>query len=257
MQINEGRVMRNFLLGMGLVVAFALVTPASAQDWTGFYVGGNAGYGVDSARSAKFPPNSTNAVYFTDGDFPTTLETDASGFVGGGQLGYNYQLAPQWVVGVEGDMQGSDINGSKTVMTIPNGDIPFTTTLRQRNSWFGTLRPRAGYIFPNPNWLTYVTAGLAVGNTSVRFNTLPTYVACSGSTTCANGSGSSVKLGWTIGAGEEVMIAANWTVKVEYLFVDLGRQSASAQSTLPGAVFKASARFEDHVVRIGVNYKFW
>lgn len=140
-----------------------------------------------------------------------------SGFVGGVQAGYNFQNGP-WVFGVEGDIQATGAD---------NTFAPWKFS----NPWFGTLRGRAGYAFSNV--LFYGTAGLAFGE--LRGQTF-------------GWTESHTTAGWTIGAGAEVGLAPNWSVKLEYLYIDL--------STSQFAITGVSNGYSASVVRAGVNYRF-
>ncbi|WP_061029897.1 outer membrane protein [Bradyrhizobium sp. CCH5-F6] len=140
-----------------------------------------------------------------------------SGFVGGVQAGYNFQNGP-WVFGVEGDIQAT------------GADDTFAPW-KFSNPWFGTLRGRAGYAFSNV--LFYGTAGLAFGE--LRGQTF-------------GWTESHTTAGWTIGAGAEVGLASNWSVKLEYLYIDL--------STSQFAITGVSNGYSASVVRAGVNYRF-
>ena len=140
-----------------------------------------------------------------------------SGFVGGVQAGYNFQNGP-WVFGVEGDIQAT------------GADDTFAPW-KFSNPWFGTLRGRAGYAFSNV--LFYGTAGLALGE--LRGQTF-------------GWTESHTTAGWTIGAGAEVGLASNWSVKLEYLYIDL--------STSQFAITGVSNGYSASVVRAGVNYRF-
>ena len=190
----------------------APVVYAPVFTWTGAYVGVNAGYGWGKVKGAS--------AYFDD---PT-------GFVGGAQIGANYQVPnTAFVLGAEADIQYSGIEGKA------NG--PGFNALgdaKQQVEWFGTLRPRAGFALDRT--LLYVTGGLAYGNQKLS---IPGY-----------SSGSSTDVGWTAGAGAEYAFTNNFTAKVEGLYVDLGK------SDLVPAAPIAKTGTEFGVVRAGVNYKF-
>ena len=109
---------------------------------------------------------------------------------------------------------------------------------------------------PFDNWLIYATGGLALGSTELSFSTVPTAAACSTVLTCTNGSITRTKVGWTIGGGVEYGLNAKWTVRAEYLYVDLGSQSLTLASTAPGFGFTASTRYQENIVRGAVNYWF-
>jgi outer membrane immunogenic protein len=240
--------------------------PIAPPSWTGFYIGANAGYGWSASSSASFSGASVGSSnitdFFADNEFPASLSPMPKGFVGGGEIGYNWQVAPTWLLGLEADFQGSDINGTDTQSPIPtvSGLAPFTTSLEERIRWFGTVRGRAGFL-PTDNVLIYGTGGLAYGQTEISFNTVPSASAalCTLNFTCASGSASTTSVGWTAGAGLEWMIAPHWTVKAEYLYVDLGTLSVTGDtvpSAIPPGSFTASGRFREDIVRGGVNFKF-
>jgi outer membrane immunogenic protein len=256
-------------LALALVATAALTQLASAADlpakaytkapamvaaynWTGWYAGVNAGYGWDS-RAVDFSGNPATAGFFAANEFPTSLASNAKGFVGGAQIGYNWQMGG-FVTGLEADIQGSGIKSSETLAPTPTGGFAvFNTTAEKKNTWFGTVRARIG--LPVDNWLFYATGGFAYGNTSVSFNTVPAAFACSALFTCANGSSSGTSTGWTGGLGVEAGLAGNMTLRAEYLYVDLGSRSVTAVSTAPGFSFTASSRFRENIARVALNFR--
>lgn len=227
-----------------------------AFNWSGFYVGGNIGYSWGrSENDGVISAVSTGAPLFF-----ATSRNDVNGVIGGGQFGYNWQMS-NWVVGLEADFQGSGEKGSSLFICAacsPGGNI--TTDLTQKLNWFGTVRGRAG-ILVTPTILLYGTGGLAYGEidtggslTGTNINFAPTSVLFP--------SVNSTQVGWTAGAGVEGRIGGNWTMKLEYLFMDLGTVSggpiastiASGRVTALGASY--SSHFTDNVVRVGFNYLF-
>jgi outer membrane immunogenic protein len=253
-------------------------------DWTGFYVGGNVGYSWGNS-------NSTQTL--TDPGTGTVLNSAATkfhmdGVIGGGQLGYNWQR-DKWVFGLEADIQASGQAGNGSAVcaggtaTVLNslcalghiGDttpfnvpaFPVTGTLAESLDWFGTVRGRIG-VLADPKVLLYATGGLAYGevgasNTVGGFNiTGPQGVNGSTITPFAAGSSnSSLRVGWTVGAGVEGVIGGNWTAKLEYLYIDLGNVSGSFATPLiaPSGAFATSSyssHITDNILRVGINYKF-
>ncbi|MBP0580764.1 porin family protein [Labrys sp. LIt4] len=212
--------------------------------WTGFYAGLSAGYGrgnldtdlkaVPTARGEELE----NALGFGLNGGIARVKDTANGFVGGGQIGYNYQLDPHWVVGAEADLQYAGLDSKKTF--IGNQNIP--VTVKTELDWFGTARLRAGYAFDNV--LVYGTGGLAYGRVKSKVSTAGTSL-----------SGSETKFGWALGAGAEYALTQNWTVRAEYLYVDLGKaETIKANSEIAQVTAKADVSV--HTVRAGVNYKF-
>ena len=224
-------------LGVFLFAA-AAVTPAGAADfyldaasapalrgtfdWTGFYAGINAGIGGD-----RF-------VYSGAGS-PSELSLRSSEFLGGAQLGYNRQVTPQLVVGLEADIQKSGLRGT---IDAASGA---TASAGAELDWFGTARARLGVATDRA--LVYGTGGLAYG-TATTHSFDP-----GGATT---GSTTTVKTGWTVGGGVEVGLTDNLTLKTEYLYVDLGADPLV--TTSPGETVEETTRA--HVMRAGLNQRF-
>jgi len=122
--------------------------------------------------------------------------------------------------------------------------------------WFGTVRLRAGYN-PSTNWLFYVTGGLAFGESQYNFNFSQPGAANNfpPSPTTYALSQSQTSVGYAVGAGGEVKPNRNWSVKGEYLFVDLGRRTINTRD-IDGFPFMVSYSVRDHIARIGLNYAF-
>jgi len=210
------------------------------------------------------------------------------GFVGGGQIGFNWQFSPLWVVGVEGDFQGADQKEHGGPLT-NNFSFPvfevtptpgFFDTAHGTNvldytakiDWFGTARVRAGYLFGDGAVLTYVTGGLAYGKVDVS----GTSAFTAGTGTPGEGpfgqafNHSNVNTGWVVGSGTEGKLAnfPGWTYRIEGLYMDLGHLDA----TSPGGSFSKTSggnsftvvagpvhthtRFTDTILRAGVSYQF-
>lgn len=253
------------------------VAPAAGHDWTGFYVGVNAGYGrsdpnnritgdvFDGAGSLLL-----NSVFNVDGiDFNTfPLSNTMSGALGGVQAGFNWQLGPRWVAGVETDIQLSALKGSATVA--PGGVVGLSLSWSQQIDWFSTLRGRLGYELTD-ELLVFATGGLAYGETKASASiaasgigtTFPpgfaTVLTCPGGSVCLAGARSGVSAGWAAGGGLEYAAWRNVTVKLEYLHVDLGSQNVLMVVQAPSTGnATTTARFENafDLVRGGVNLRF-
>ena len=265
------------LLIAGVALTALIGTPALAADmaapvykapppvappcvWCGWYVGLNVGgaWNANSSAATFGPSTAATDVFFANNEFPTSLSTNPKGVIGGGQIGYNWQASSNFVLGLEADIQGSGYKGTAAATPVPTGGfVPFVTSVEQHSNWFGTVRGRAGFV-ASPNLLIYGTGGLAYGQTEVSFNTAPTGFACGPGFTCAAASSSTTRAGWTAGGGLEWMIAPHWSLKAEYLYVDLGTQSATSATTTAGPAFgfTASARFRENIARGGVNWHF-
>jgi outer membrane immunogenic protein len=143
-------------------------------------------------------------------------------------------MAP-WVLGVEGDYSWADIESSSATCG-PAPSHGCGTRLRS----FGTLRGRIGYAMgPQGTWLPYITGGFAGGDVYAWDDLTPA-------------SGNQFRVGWTLGGGIETVLAPNWTVKLEYLYIDLGK--AQLFNVFPAVPETVS--FNANIFRLGVNYKF-
>jgi outer membrane immunogenic protein len=238
--------------------------PPPPPMWTGFYLGLNAG-GTWTSGGAGYAtnwavgePGETNALL--RGSLPGSA---ASGFMGGGQVGYNWQLN-SFVVGIEADMQGvagnsGAINSVDAAIDAFTGDPYVTISNRSaRLDYLGTVRGRLGWLFA-PTLLVYGAGGLAYGGVSGSATSLMSSLV----TDSGVGGGlvfADTRVGWTAGGGLEWMFWPNWSAKVEYLRYDLGSIRSSASFIEPGGTWgQASSvrqRFDGNLVRAGLNYHF-
>jgi outer membrane immunogenic protein len=203
-----------------------MLAPTPVYNWTGFYVGGNLGRAWGNLEVSDV----------TNGG---TISPDASGFTGGGQFGYDYQMGP-WVIGIRNLINGTNISKNLTY-TSPN----FSGTINSHVNWFDTLTARGGYLV-QPNLLLYVQGGAAWTKWDVTFNNNGSQV----------GGISGSKTGWTAGGGVEWMFVPHWSAFLEYNYMGFGTYS-NAVNTCIGATcgtFSGKADIQD--VLVGVNYKF-
>jgi outer membrane immunogenic protein len=230
--------MKKFLLGTVALVALGATAPALAADlaarpvyskapayaapiynWTGFYIGGHIG--------GEFGGNN---------GFPGTLNSNNSGsFLGGLQGGADYQFAPNWVIGIEGQYSWLSNNNSAT---FANGLV-----YNNNQRGLGSVTGRLGYTW-GPAML-YAKGGYAYSNynESLTFGGVPQPFALN----------SSHHDGYTVGAGLEYMFAQNWSAKVEYQYYNFGSTSFV---TPVGLVPFGSTRDDEHTVKAGINYRF-
>ncbi len=201
--------------------AAAVVTPV--YNWTGLYVGLSGGYVWGRSQYDFIDAGTFSERY------------NVNGGIIGGTLGYNWQVN-QFVFGVEGDISWTSANGDGLCA---NPAFACETKL----PWLGTVRARAGVAFDNV--LLYATGGLAVGEIKARDFNIATGVIF--------GEDRDTRVGWTVGAGVEWAINYNWSVKAEYLYVDLGELKSPAGILAPG---RTNVDLTSHVARIGVNYRF-
>ena len=226
--------------------------PPPVWSWTGFYLGGNVGYGWgSSAANETFIDSVTGLVLGTG-----TGTVHPNGVIGGGQIGYNWQFG-NWVTGLEADIQASGQQGSATLIC-PAGICSATTvtsSLTEKLEWFGTVRPRLGWTV-TPTTMIYATGGLAYGELSDN-GTISNAVTTTGF------SLSKTSVGWTAGGGIEGQLTGNWTWKVEYLFLALDEPSGTFSTTIlppfrgtgPNTT-NIDPIFTDNIVRAGINYKW-
>lgn len=248
--------------GADLRVAKApIVAPVPVWNWSGFYIGGHVGGGIGDADVALFPGagwtingSPTAAPWLIDNGSP---KLRSSGALGGVQAGFNVQNA-NWVWGVEADISATGISASRnTGVLVP----PPVTTLADRSlherdelRWLATFRGRLGYAAQQ--WLLYITGGAAVGERAFSQNIL---VEPQPGFNNNRGATSTTRVGWTAGAGFEYLLSRNWSVKGEYLYVDLGKVSVFSDSdTAPGfgLTINTSSHLTLHTARVGLNYKF-
>jgi outer membrane immunogenic protein len=175
-------------------------------DWSGFYVGGHVGLG------------------WTGGD------NGQSGIVGGGQIGWNYQVN-QWVLGFEGDIAATSIKDSASVTFFtPGGGVGFAHGQASLD-WISTLAGRFGWAFDR--WLVYGKLGGAWAHASAD-----AFASMNGMT--VSGWADKTFSGWMLGVGTEYALRDNWSVKLEYNMLDFGNDFGD----------------KVHVVKGGVNYRF-
>jgi outer membrane immunogenic protein len=245
------------------VKAAAYKAPATAPslNWTGFYAGVNAGYGW-SSDAVSFDPFGTGpgngvAAGVAAGLFPTSLSLNRSGFLGGVQAGYNRQVN-RFVYGIEADFDFAGINGSPTY-THTSGQT-YTTSAEAKLNVFGMLRGRIGTTLYDRS-LIYATGGLAYGHAKLSTSLAGSFGAtvCGALAYCGTASSSEWLAGWTIGGGWEFAMMRNWSFKAEYLYYDIGSISEVFSSDVGRGVIltdPSNERFNGHIVRIGINYRF-
>lgn len=248
--------MKNFALGMlaavamtGTAVAADMAprytkapppAPIMVYNWTGCYIGGNVGGGW--ARTSQDRVGIINVGPVN----PATPYGSSEGndFVGGGQIGCDYQFAGNWVVGIQGMYDYSRINSSHAITAFPT----FTSTIKTKDIY--TVTGRVGYLF-TPQLLGYVKGGGAWATADYAVYQ-PGGILLSETAYGVNRSG------WTVGGGLEWMFAPGWSVFGEYNYMDFGRKDV-AFVTAPVAVGNPDlvrTKLEVSTALVGVNYKF-
>jgi outer membrane immunogenic protein len=295
------------LIAAGVVVSGMMLSPALAADlpvkakpvpvysWTGWYGGVNAGYGWQDKSAAYTGDYFADPVtglgggagtVFSDELVTSSLQAGedatvnhpayrqslrASGFTGGGQVGYNWQIERKWVAGFEADLQYANIKGDTLFRAPDEGGVTLSAASSHQLDWYGTLRGRIGYLLSD-RLLAFGTGGLAFGGTKAQAaisiigpmgwsvdGGFVTRIICPGFTTCLAGSSSQTSVGWTAGGGLEYAVLPNVTIKAEYLHMDLGHQNVklTVQSPATGNGF-VNVKFSNSydIVRMGVNFRF-
>jgi outer membrane immunogenic protein len=219
--------------------------------WTGFYFGGHIGGGWSDWNSSTLPLPSEAAF----GDFGTSFgDSNGSGVLGGLQLGYNWQVAPNWVLGLEGDISWTDVSSSQTapILAFPGGaPVAGASQFMSRDvNWLASIRGRIGYAWDRA--LLYFTGGFAWGDVDYAGNyafpgiQYPT-------------SFSNTETGYVLGGGLEYMFTPNWTIRGEYLYYNLGSASSIGLPIPANPPFAVGYNWNDtqvHVGRFAINYKF-
>ncbi|MDH6231127.1 outer membrane immunogenic protein [Mesorhizobium soli] len=217
-------------------------------SWTGAYVGVNLGYGGDKAKHS-FDISQTwweGEISHTD-HMNGNLDFRSSGFLGGVQAGYNWQM-DQWVLGVETDFQGANIKGEGSFDLSDDFGNSISGSVGTKLDWYGTLRARAG-VLATERFLVYATGGLAYGRTK-------SFIDVDAPGFNFHESRSKTKAGWTIGAGAEYAITDHLTFKTEYLYTDLGNSNVFDGDIAEGTHLSIDRKFKFNTVRAGLNYKF-
>jgi outer membrane immunogenic protein len=235
---------------------------APVFSWTGFYVGGDVGgaWARTDASTIQFAPGATPADL-------QLFRLSGSSVLAGLHAGYNWQVAPTWLLGVEGDADWTGIKASTTgpllFNGVPNAGVPFITTtdtLSRNVNWLASIRGRAGYI--GGSWLLYATGGAAWGGLQ---QSATQTLSAPGVSAIWPFSSSTTAAGWVAGAGVEYALNRNWILRGEYLYYSLKGTTGGTTPFINGvpATGGAGGFFSDtfgrttvQTVRAGISYKF-
>lgn len=231
-------------------------------NWTGFYIGVNGGGGSSSQNFSGTQVTPLGSTAFSGGD-------GLGGALAGGHIGFNYQFPSNIVIGVEADADWSDYTNSGTAgcstfttgafTGLPAGCATNSETLND----FGTVRGRLGYAWDRV--LFYGTGGWAWGKSSGNSTTNCLGVGCPGASLAFTGGTASFNdsfSGWTAGGGVEFAFLPNWTLRLEYLFLDFNGVAAnySSTATTPLGTGTTATHVTSNngvnVWRVGVSYLF-
>jgi outer membrane immunogenic protein len=208
--------------------------PLPVSSWTGWYWGVNIGYSWG---------RETND--WTLLGFPVATETqNMNGVIGGFQSGFNWQTG-MWVLGLESDFQATGQKGT-TIYCVVSCALA-NVTAEHKLPWLGTSRTRIGFL-PTETVLLYATAGIAYGQVKSTYT-----LNAPGPVAAFNFK--DTRAGWTAGVGIEGALGGGWSAKLEYLYVDLGKNTFNV--TALGVVAAAiDSRVTDNIVRVGLNYRW-
>lgn len=208
-------------------------------SWSGFYVGGHLGGAWQKAH--------TLGSYF-DGatQFPFDNSTSRTGFIGGGQIGYNWQSG-RMVYGLEADLSG--MSGSTTATSLVS-TLPVTMTSTNAITGMGSVRGRIGATVTS-NILAYATAGVAFAR--VKNDHTESFPG-----TVATWQNDETRTGFIWGGGIEAMLAPQWSVRLEGMYVDFGKKTLNTPTTGTCLVTCQPVEFSNKLttIRLGVNYRF-
>ncbi len=240
--------------------------PAPVFSWTGVYLGGQIGYAwTHSDSTINSVGYSAIGDAFYDSYYP---QSNANGVIGGAHIGYNLQIN-QFVLGLEGDLDGSSLSKSANFTAYSNYYQDYISTAAQSSLGVqSSIRGRVGVAFDR--LLLYGTGGVAFGGSDSWIAT--SYPGCVRTFThnCLFGVGpffghdsfSQTRVGWTAGGGVEYAVTNNWLVRAEYRFTQFGGGSEYLANAYPGAYageyVNASwhRNLNENRVQAGFSYKF-
>ncbi len=234
--------MRKLLVAFGLL---CVASPAFAGDgygrpfsWTGFYGGVHAGYAFNGDAVYTY----TVAGNFEPANRPRPTELD--GFIGGGQLGYNWQFG-RTVLGVEASLSGSDLQDTLLENPLPGGNDYRTNS---KINYLASLTGRLGYAFDRT--LVYAKGGIAF--TTIEFDA--SFISGGGRTSISNDFD---RTGWVAGVGVEHAFTRNWSFAVEYTHIDFGSEHVTLPVTNSGITTEQlNGDFKIDTITARLNYKF-
>ena len=262
--------------------------PVLALNWTGCYFGGHIGGSfVDKKFNGPFVDAAVPSTFGAPTSFAisdSSADLGSTGFLGGGQVGCNLQFAPNWVIGVEADASwanpqgGGDgsqqMEGAALIGTLPGitTSVNSTGVASSRTDFIATATGRIGYTFGRlGQGMVYAKGGAAWARDKYQFAGQVSTSACGSvqivpfppqcvftNTTIVtpfNFAASETRLGWTIGTGIEWAVWENWSVKLEYDYLDFGNTTVTFNDAVLGAAtISVSQRISE--VKFGVNYRF-
>ncbi|MGB6760309.1 MAG: outer membrane beta-barrel protein, partial [Xanthobacteraceae bacterium] len=253
-----------FLVGLDRESAFAadlsgaLPTKApppavlAAYDWSGFYLGGHAGYafgGSDWTSAQAGVPSVAGAFDFSNG---YNLSSGTGSYFLGFQAGYDYMTASRWLFGVQADVSfPSFVGGTNTISSIATG----TVSELERVEFSGHVLGRVGYApsFAAGHWLFYATGGLAFSyDQFTRTQLAGTPAGGAAVPGTIENVFLAPRVGGAVGGGVQVALPAHWTAQLQYLFTDYGNTTVA----FPAGAQRFTSDLTPHELTLGLNYRF-
>ncbi len=220
-----------------------IYAPAPVWSWTGFYLGGHAGAGWGTTESTL--------TGGTGGVLPAGIaiaQNNRSGFLGGGQIGYNWQSG--WAVfGVQGDIAGMDVKGTAPCITF--------ASCTAKSDWLATVTGRFGGVVADRT-LVYVKGGAAWMNTDQTLSAPAGIISREAVSVSSNGTA----FGWLLGLGAEYAFDHNWSAFIEYDYIDFDKKniavdfSSALGAPAGAAVANIDVKNKLSIAKVGLNYKF-
>jgi outer membrane immunogenic protein len=224
------------------------VVVAETFRWTGCYGGlhvGGAWASRDLTDPVQLVQDQISGAPVTTG--VTTVTTDPSGWLLGGQIGCDYQFASHWVVGVEAAASATTLKGG-SALALPLGNPGEREGVTARADFIPTFTGRLGYAWDT--WLLYAKAGYArIGDS---YSVVGTF-----SGTAFNFQGLDLSSGWTVGAGLEKALWGPWSVRLEYDYFDIGQKNVAMTDSTLGLTGTVAVKQSVQTVRIGLNFHPW
>jgi outer membrane immunogenic protein len=227
------------------------IPPPPIFTWTGFYVGVQVGgaWGTGSNLFTGFDPFFPPNGVFLNSNF----NGNPSGVIGGGHIGYQYQIN-QWILGIEGDVNGTSL--SKTfAAAFPDGT---SITANSSASIQGSIRGKLGIAWDR--WMIYGTGGVAFGGFNTSVNVVnPGFVGIGAVVFppfFTTGNFSNTRVGWTAGGGVQYAVTNNWWIFAEYRYSNFGSIRENFPSVGAGVFFNGNRQIQQNQVQGGISYKF-
>ena len=212
--------------------------PASILfSWTGCHIGGHVGAVVSQDTSAA-------------SELGPSTSFGSTGFLGGGQVGCDYQFTPNWVVGAEARASWSSLTSSRpAVVAFPALGLTVPGHYTVNNDFLAAATARVGYSFAD-HWLVFARGGAAW--TEEKIDNALTLEGIS-----ADPSATTTRLGWTVGTGAEWAFASSWSADIEYGYYDFGTHGATLTDPAQrGFINMRPLTDRLHTGTVGVNYHF-